>query len=463
MQCFFVPPLVAAGARPYEFIENGRRIVALPWPHFSAWSQGLTPAWKLVNLSLSLPVVSGRTLKPQLAFFGYRTDQDDAQRSALEKARWIDTVPGPLKETASAFGDYATTILRFVSSYGRDAEDLLLTGGHTLVYGLSLKLDQGKLEPGQIPVLLRQKRKEIAGALGFPPTKSCVKLLASVTPQILTMEQRGAFDAPVTGYGLLVGIALNPYARQVAAHLPRLIGDHIWILGFPSLLCRVTPALLHELAAEEYCFDAAHELADLLRLEHLLELPPDRAPFISIRTMHDEHDRLATIHRNVMKGSDAKLLLKPFPEPPIPGNEDIVPLTQPVELIIEGDQCHNCVASYSEQVRNGIFYIYRVLRPARATVSLESRKGRWVLAELKSPCNRQPSRAVKLAVRGWLKAAGPVYDSNYGRFGSAVTRWMNEAAPLPVRAIRTTPQEADEAIRNYCEIARLNGARRIGR
>ncbi len=472
MQNFIVPPLVGVGGRPFVFIENGHRVFALPWPHFGAWSQGLTSAWKPVNLPLSLPAVAGKVPKPQLAFFGYLTVGDDTQRSALEKFRWIETVPVLLKEAAASFGDYATTILRFVCTYGRDAEDLLLTGGHTLVYGLCQKLDRGKLEPGQIPVLLSQKRREIARVIGFPPTKSCIKLLASVTPQILIMEQRGPAGV-VTGYEMLSGIANNPDARQLLAHLPRIVSDQVRILAFPPLLRRVTPVLLHELIAEEVPFDIAHELADLVRLEALLELPADRPVFHSLRALRDEHNRLAGIHRHVLKGTDLKSLLAPFPDPPIPGTADIVPLMNPYELISEGEQCHNCVASYINSVKSGINYIYRVLKPGRATLCLESRVGQWGLSELSAPCNENPSYAIKSAVKKWLEAAGPVFDPNYGRYSRAAARWMTEAAPIVGRPLRRrtpedalarpyriTRQETDEAIRTYCELGRQIGAHR---
>lgn len=60
-----------------------------------------------------------------------------------------------------------------------------------------------------------------------------------------------------------------------------------------------------------------------------------------------------------------------FPRPPLPGeNNCVVPLRSAADLIEEGRVQSNCVASYAKQVEHGGIFIYRVIFPERATVSI---------------------------------------------------------------------------------------------
>jgi hypothetical protein len=100
--------------------------------------------------------------------------------------------------------------------------------------------------------------------------------------------------------------------------------------------------------------------------------------------------------------------MDPFPPPPFPGTDTIRPLTTPAELIEEGDLQHNCVGNrvtYEPYVRRGLCYIYRVLAPERATLSMISRGTvSWSIGELKTARNHTVSRETWRVVREWLDA-----------------------------------------------------------
>ena len=51
---------------------------------------------------------------------------------------------------------------------------------------------------------------------------------------------------------------------------------------------------------------------------------------------------------------------------------DIVALTEPRDLLVEGLRQHNCVASYAPAVARGDTYVYRVLAPERATLAIRA-------------------------------------------------------------------------------------------
>ena len=102
-------------------------------------------------------------------------------------------------------------------------------------------------------------------------------------------------------------------------------------------------------------------------------------------------------------GAQKKVPPAPFPPPPVPGNEHIQPLTTPAMLQEEGKAMHHCVGSYSGVVRTGKRYVYRILKPARATVEIsKADNGTWDIHQLKSYCNASPSLEVFEMVREWL-------------------------------------------------------------
>lgn len=96
--------------------------------------------------------------------------------------------------------------------------------------------------------------------------------------------------------------------------------------------------------------------------------------------------------------------VEPFPPPPVPGTPDIVPLRSAADLEEEGREQRNCVASYAWRVRRGMCYIYRVLQPERATLSIvPGPDGGWRRFELKRKENRGVRESTKHFVDRWLE------------------------------------------------------------
>lgn len=94
-----------------------------------------------------------------------------------------------------------------------------------------------------------------------------------------------------------------------------------------------------------------------------------------------------------------------FQNPPIPGIPGkIEPITSPAGLVDEGEEQGNCVASYAARVRDGRTFIYRVLVPQRATLSIV-RDGigpDWEIGELETKFNTEASEETEVFVQAWL-------------------------------------------------------------
>ena len=90
-----------------------------------------------------------------------------------------------------------------------------------------------------------------------------------------------------------------------------------------------------------------------------------------------------------------------FPEPPIPGNKYIVPITTFRELEHEGEIMNNCVATYRDKILFKNRYIYKVFYPERCTLEVIGKRN-CAIGELKAKNNARPSKKVYHYVRKWL-------------------------------------------------------------
>ena len=63
----------------------------------------------------------------------------------------------------------------------------------------------------------------------------------------------------------------------------------------------------------------------------------------------------------------------------------------------------HCCASYADKIRDGESYLYRVLAPERAT--LEIRRRRPVILELRLAKNQSPAPRTRAAVDRWLRSS----------------------------------------------------------
>ena len=138
-----------------------------------------------------------------------------------------------------------------------------------------------------------------------------------------------------------------------------------------------------------------------LRLD--LEIDHDINLCNDTRTLRLLHDRLV---RRLNQISIDDLPLITFPEPPLKGNDDIIPLTNNKQLRHEGvSQCH-CVATYEVGVLRGDYYVYRVMAPERATLGVRiNEAGSVRIDQLKKSHNHKPTQDTTDAVTKWMHSS----------------------------------------------------------
>ena len=121
------------------------------------------------------------------------------------------------------------------------------------------------------------------------------------------------------------------------------------------------------------------------------------------RLRQEELARRQARQREIAAQKCIKYARRPFPPPPLPGTDSIVPIVSVQELIEEGRKQANCVGSYDSRVKDGKYYVYQVLSPQRATLAIvQSADSNWRIDELKTRGNNPASKETLGAVNAWL-------------------------------------------------------------
>jgi hypothetical protein len=130
--------------------------------------------------------------------------------------------------------------------------------------------------------------------------------------------------------------------------------------------------------------------------------------FQSLARLQTVHDEVAESYRRRVRQLIEANGYGPgcFMPPPLPGIAgQIEPITSPSDLVDEGEYQGNCVASYANRVREGDTYIYRVLHPERATLSLARRSpfSDWQIDELECRFNTDVAEETEEFVQAWIE------------------------------------------------------------
>ena len=261
-----------------------------------------------------------------------------------------------------------------------------------------------------MPLKILKPRTAILEWLGFPPAPWVARVLAKIAPRALTTRNLR-----------YVRTALRDGSVSKAfLHLPRLDLGTLRILTDPELRDLASFTLLTEIDGSMLrSASAAYLLRDAARMHAALHdgrrLPVQR----SLRGLERVHNEL--VARQNHEGNQAMLALD-LPPAPIAGNEAIVPLVTPGDILDEGRTMHHCVFSYVPAVAQGSTYIYRVLEPERATLSVVKQADRWQLGQLSGPGNAPVGPDTRAAVAGWLEGIDSCDD--------AAERWAGDASSL---------------------------------
>lgn len=365
----------------------------------------------------------GRVLEPD-PDGGFRNTSDWQLPEGLGWREVFSSVPDVLLSKIARFPILQWRLLEFAHNHAAFRD--LLESNAVLAYALACNDELRHTPPdqaaGRAHGWAARKQRELAHALGFPATENSVRVLGKVLPEAVNPSS------------LRMLRDCLPFDAKVAkwiSHLPELNAGTLAFLVQKPMRAVLSPSLLRELTAsadERSRAPSADLLSDTLRMGE--GIPEWALPVIRSRArIREVHDRTLLEHlaeqERLHRLSEARVRAAPpvppvraapppgagrtadppqrFPDPPIPGNEDIVPIQSEADLRLEGLQQRNCVGALSQSVRAGRRYFYRVLKPERATLSLVSVSGgRWARDELCRKANQPVSRRTVDAVKLWL-------------------------------------------------------------
>lgn len=345
-----------------------------------------------LSFSNDAVVAEGRFLEaPGLPLF---TLEDD------EGKRLTDTVPTDISEVARLMPamDFELAQACAVSD---TAHQLALDSPLLLI----LVVDTARkntFSAAQFERLLGLKRTDILRKIGLPGSKSLARLTRRITlSPLLPWELEDVISA-----------MSNPDFRALLRHCPKPHLNHLRLLLrqreplWPGLLCLVDE---HSSALDIawICRMIRDTLNMMGRNTRALERITSRQ---LLQELHD--DQVERFNRNNGKDpAEERATLAAelsqehgnFPSPPVEVMDGIEPLSSWLELLEEGATMHHCVGSYDIPVATGEVFIYRMVHPERLTISLEFRNKQWVIGEVRSYCNANPSPSALDFVRRWLE------------------------------------------------------------
>jgi hypothetical protein len=246
----------------------------------------------------------------------------------------------------------------------------------------------------------------IARRLGLSDSPAALRLLRKVPRDEISHHALDHFH----------GDSLDPAVHARLRHLPRLSREVLDLACNRALASHVAPRLLLEVAAShEWAWwvpdRPSQRLADCLAMADRLGRPDRVGQVRSLRALSRLHDGLLLdmlrTGAAALPGRVATRDAVPFPAPPVPGTDEIQPIPDVRELEAEGRTMRHCILSYAERVRAGRHYVYRVLSPDRATLTLERPAGAevWRLGEVNGPANAPVSEPTRTAIQSWLERA----------------------------------------------------------
>jgi hypothetical protein len=250
--------------------------------------------------------------------------------------------------------------------------------------------------------LVRLKRKEILHRLGFPESNSIVRIFERIDPNSL--------DVPI--FLTLRSVLDDPANRKTLSHMHEINASTIHLLDSPEVKPLYSHSFLLGISDKKQNKYGRQKYRYLLRDSHAMwiELRPGRR-FPVIQSA----DELSSIHYELFneynarhpESSGLRPSNEPFPPPPVPGDENIIPILSAEALAEEGRAQRNCVGSYWWRVVSGQEYIYRVVSENdRATLSLEQTEdGDWRIGQLLAAGNRPVRRETWELVVDWMKCA----------------------------------------------------------
>ncbi|RJP47878.1 MAG: hypothetical protein C4548_00095 [Desulfobacteraceae bacterium] len=311
---------------------------------------------------------------------------------------FIQSIPMDIRTTVTRFDHLQTKVLQLLA-VSKAAKDLL-QDIPLLLWLLADWAQNPDVTMGDIKTLLRKKRAAILSViLSRESGENNIKFLKKIVPRDFNHRQfhfirhylyndgAGAFRHwPEVPYDALV--ILKNHLEMVSCRLIKDITS--WDYKALSALAPNRSPIIN-LISDTISMGRDLGVADPMSIINRCDTLTD------LQLLHDKWVRKFNLRQTPI--SHAPL----FPDPPIPGNLNIQPIMTEDELLQEGRIMRHCVGGYKSKVREGSSYIYRVIKPERATLEIRKNGRSLSIGQFKLADNQKPSEASKAEVIRWIE------------------------------------------------------------
>jgi len=330
--------------------------------------------------------------------FGFAEVKSQAVDPLFEKqlafANFRYSVPPPIAQAVEPFRSRHWMLLSVCQQQPRTKDLLTQTPalGFALAHNHKFRSIIG--DPLKIAASLSaKKQREVVGWLGFPKSQAWVNILAKIPAEVVSLPPLLA----------LREVSSHDAIEKLLCHLPRINAGVLGLITDARFASLISPRLLAETAEsanETMASPTAQALADILGLGDRMSIAEPLKPFASVESLRRKQQETVADYIKFIRLEEPEGRL---PEPPLPGTASIVPLVLVSQLAEEGRSQHHCVHSYADRVKAGRCYIYRILAPERATLSVvKGEDGSWEIEQLNLSCNRPAAPKTQQAVQAWL-------------------------------------------------------------
>ena len=349
------------------------------------------------------------------------TTQEVADQKAAAFAAFREQLSPEIVQAVENFGSYqwALMVLMDQEPWAMD----LAKGNPVLAYALA-NSDQLRESPPEAAAVqarwyCHRKQRDLLAWLGFPGTEAVVRIIRKIPPESASPSilrcLRNALKAD----------------NRVMENLSRLKVVNAAVLELVIIqpyLDLFAPRLLAEVAEKPPKVSVADIIREGMAILRQFDSERRVKPFTSLKQVcrfrewadeeHQAHLRRQELARQVARRQQEEELAalqrrrewqneisrRPFPPPPLPGTQDIIPLTSAEQLRAEGVEQRHCVGAYDWRAKYGNIYFYRVMAPERATLAIIlGADGCWRRSELRGKGNRKVSPATERSVDMWLE------------------------------------------------------------
>ena len=324
--------------------------------------------------------------------------------SKPEYRSWFDgLISLEVKERLMQYPEIGFTLLWHISSF-RPAFDLFVSSP-TLLWLLLYYAKKGGFSKTTVFELICGKQVEILKACNISNKPAAVTLLRNLK-----------FETYYIGTDLkrVLSLISHPNLEKLNHHKNLDFTLAAIVTRFPEL---IGGKIIYDYKPESWAVSTKNLIKDSYFMINRFE--DARSSLLTRLKSCSSHIEIEAFHDDLIEKLNKKLdygvLISSFGLPPLKGSADIQPIRDTADLIHEGRIMRHCVASYEDPILNGEYYVYRVLKPQRATLGLildKSQRMQPKLDQLLLKSNRPVSYETREHVERWLQhnIVKPVYE-----------------------------------------------------